>query len=690
MEKADRKKIEEIIRRRTREMTDEKYSQSRGEIFTRDCTERKIRAAEYFAPILEERFGEKYPGKDWNEVSANFSVLSDYSPDTIDRSEHFLYAIIYFILDSIYFGEDRNGMEKLKRILKECRIEDLADDDSSDAFLENRLLAAFHPLYHQNIADDIAELICFRNIDYVNYRNEKRRNGGYSFICDGWTTSLEKTGDYNKDFSVRKHFDDMMALVSERDKEDAIEAYKKLFFELIDCYLASEKQLEKQEAKLKAQREYLEFQIEEASRRIPEIPPEETLALIDKDRELEEKESSFDFQKVNFNDTYAYGSFSEPRLVHRETRSFADVTVPDPYKVIAGYFFLLEKGDDYAWLLSSSTATLGFATELLPWAECEWSDEEDEYRMDNREEKYCVCENFYKDVMNPSLVGLDDTFTPTISPAKYIYIKTEAIPPRYSVTLPDRDKLLPVFGEEMTSFLERSYVASYHGTHSVERESTILEEYVKIMNQLRASKKENAELSEKLREKDTSERKSGKEEKSPDERLLNELNALKESMSLLEEENGVLQRELERKKGEIAHIKVEHENEKEELNSLRELIFASESEKEETPDEDSHRTEWPYETKCSIAVVGGHSDWIAKMKALLPTVKFYGDRIPDRDALKHTDVLWFQTKFSLSHPTFYKVIDMAKNLGLPIRYCRSFGVYSSAEAIADDDRKRGL
>ena len=33
---------------------------------------------------------------------------------------------------------------------------------------------------------------------------------------------------------------------------------------------------------------------------------------------------------------------------------------------------------------------------------------------------------------------------------------------------------------------------------------------------------------------------------------------------------------------------------------------------------------------------------------------------------------------------------MAKNLGLSIRYCRLSGVYSSAEAIVEDDRKREL
>ncbi len=691
MEKADRKKIEEIIRLRTRELTGEKYSQESGEVFTRDCTERKIRSAEYFAPILEKKFGEKYPGLDWNEVSASLTVLSSYSPDTIDRGDNFLYAVAYFILDSVNFAQGSNDrMDELKRILRECSAVNLVDGDLYDGFARKRLIYAVHPLYHRNFADDIVELICFRNLDFVNYRNEKRSLGGYSFICDGWTTSLEKKKPCDSDFSVRKYFDDMMALVPESDKEDAMEAYRKLFFEMIDCYLDSEKKLEKQEAKLKAKREYIDFQIGEAVRMGMKMPQEERLSLLKKDDELQEKESAFSFKRINFNDTFAYGSFSEPRLLHRESSAFGNISVSDPYKVIAGYFFLLEKGDDYAWLLSASTATLGFASGLLPWAECEWDADEDGCRMHNKEEEYSVCENFYKPVIDPSSLGLDDTFTPSLSPAKYVYLKTEAIPPRYSVTLPDRDKLLPVLGEDLTSSLEKSYVASYHGTHSIEPENTFLEDYVKLMNQLRNAKKENAELSGKLMEKENAGGKSGKEEKSPDERVQNELNALRESMSLIEKENSILQRELEKGKSEIARLKKEHRDEKEELDSLRELVFASRTDSAGDADKDSLRMEWPYENVHSIAVIGGHTDWISKMKVLLPSVKFYGDRIPDRDALKHTEVVWFQTKFALSHPTYYKVIDMAKNLNLSIRYFLSPGVYSSAEAIADDDRKREL
>ncbi len=103
---------------------------------------------------------------------------------------------------------------------------------------------------------------------------------------------------------------------------------------------------------------------------------------------------------------------------------------------------------------------------------------------------------------------------------------------------------------------------------------------------------------------------------------------------------------LSKARDEINRLKREHRKGKEELNSLRELIFSRDS---GYSDEIEEKTiDYPYSTKHEIIVIGGHADWLKKMKQLLPSVKFYGDRVPDKEALKHTDVLWFQTYVCIS------------------------------------------
>ncbi len=98
--------------------------------------------------------------------------------------------------------------------------------------------------------------------------------------------------------------------------------------------------------------------------------------------------------------------------------------------------------------------------------------------------------------------------------------------------------------------------------------------------------------------------------------------------------------------------------------------------------------DYPYSTKHEIIVIGGHAEWLKKMKQLLLSVRFYGDRVPDKEALKHTDVLWFQTYVCISHSTFYKTVDILKNLDVSIKYCPSSGIYRCAGVIVEDDKKR--
>lgn len=687
-EEESRKRIEEIIRTRTRDITSDKFGQQTGEVFTRDCTLRKINAAVRFSPILKERFGEKYPSLDWDSISAELAVLNSDSPDTAEKESHFLYGIALFILDSVFYSdEDGKNFSRLMKILRDCqKIEDNIDEEIYESFVDDHFQTLYHPLYYPWAMETMIDLISFRNLEYTSYRKEKRGSGRYSIICDSVTTAFEKPARRDISLPVRKLFDSVIELVPEREREDAEEAFRELFYRLIDVYLEGRIIFEKQKTKLDAQEEYLDYQMDEMRGRLDKTSAEERRAILEKMDDLDRKRSNYELSYSNYDDCYTDGSFTEPSLKDRYSSAFSTIEVPDPYKVVAGFFFLLEKGDDMIWMLSASTATLSFASKLLPWDETEWDDD----CIPEFPETYHSPKDFYKPLLNPEDVGFDRYSFPTLSAAKYIFLLTDAVPPRYTFSFPDRDKVSAVMGNELTLELEKSYLSSYHAVHRASYDNDALfNSYLENMHEIRALKDELARLNEKISlfEKEKSE--GLKTDENTKKKLRDELDSAARAIDKLETMRSGAEFELEKAKMEIARLKSEHRDEKEELNTLRELIFENRNdENDRMDDEDSHAFTWPYETVKNTVVVGGHPDWINKVRSLLPTVRFYGDRAPDRESLKHTDVLWFQTKICLSHPTFYKVIETAKSLGIPIRYCRSFGIFSSAEAIVRNDREQ--
>lgn len=457
----DRSLIEEIIRKRTREITSDEYGQRTGEIFTRDCTMRKIHASSALAPVLEERFGEKYPSKNWAEISAALAVLNSISPDRIDIETHFLYGVAYFILDAVYYSDkERMNFGILEKILRNEQIEENVDEDVYDNYVDKHLTTCYHPLYLPGTVESIVDILAFRNLDYTSYRKEKRGSGNYSIICDSVTTAYDKPPRRNTGFSAREALDSILSLVPESEKNEAEESFRDLFFRLIDAYLEGRELLEKQKRKLDAQDEYIDYLMKEMDSR-DKPDREEARSLMKKFDEMDRKRASYNFSYNNYDDDYTLGVFSDPAILSRYSKAFGSVEVADPYKVVAGYFFLLLKDDDLVWLLSAATAALAYAGRLLPWVEVEWDPDWDP----EFPEAYHVPENFYRPVLKPEDVGYEQYMAPTMSPAKFIFFVSSTVPPRYTYSFPERESVRTVAGDELTLETEKSYLSCYHAAH---------------------------------------------------------------------------------------------------------------------------------------------------------------------------------------------------------------------------------
>lgn len=243
------------------------------EVFTQDATERKIRAAEYFAPILKEKFGEKYPLLDWEEESAKLTVLTYSGPDDINKELTSVPAIAIYFLDSIYQSE--GGKEKIRQLAELVKNDvdfKKAGDDAEEYFYNHCTLDAGYPVYPASLIDGICQYIAFRNIDYDAYSKLKSFTIDYPLMCDPYTSSLEKDTK-GIESKTRKIFLSILEMVPRKAKDEAVDEYKRLFFSLIDSFLESRDNIEKAKIKIEGKLEYMKFRKNEelSSRQSP--PP---------------------------------------------------------------------------------------------------------------------------------------------------------------------------------------------------------------------------------------------------------------------------------------------------------------------------------------------------------------------------------------------------------------------------------
>ena len=115
-----------------------------------------------------------------------------------------------------------------------------------------------------------------------------------------------------------------------------------------------------------------------------------------------------------------------------------------------------------------------------------------------------------------------------------------------------------------------------------------------------------------------------------------------------------------------------------ELSQLRETLFELRAREGQPEDESEAEIEFPYQTERRIVAFGGHDTWRKAIRPMLPGVRFFDrEMLPDVNAIKSADAVWIQPN-AISHPFYYRVIDMARKENIPVRY---FG-FASARKCA--------
>lgn len=678
---ADR--IESIIRKGTKGYASEKYWDK--EIFTREATERKIKASSFFFPLLKERLGEKYPDLDWEEEAALLSSMGIVSPDSINRDTYFLYGVSIYILDAILTTDNKYEIqEKLDKILPpDSKYYDL-DEENGYYFFDLYEDIGNHPYYSEDLLLLVTRVLSHRNSDYVTYDKGNK----CLYLLDKATVSYAPLSPIEDNPKTRESFEKLIDLVPPQYIEEAKEAYKSLFWTLIDKHLEARGKLKKHKAKIENLVEYGKLKFKE--RALNHIETKESNFFgKSTDTSLADNMQKFDeitFIDTNFNDFFCSGMTAFPSLRNRYTRGFDEIAVDDPFKIVAGYFFLLNENSDYAWLFGPAISTLSNGANLLPWKyDFNFSKETWKDIKSERKKGTLHSSSFYKIKLSGKMVGIPE-YKYNISAAQLLFAFTDTISPRYTPSLPFFKDFETIPDKDLVKETLDSYIVLHAMAEKIESNVNDMDTSNSHLEFVQELEKEVKTLKTEISEKTKKENINVSIEyfEKYEDKIRSLENEIKRLKKILDKERHI-QSQI---RNEKITLEQEIKSEREELHSLRELIFSKDNEEENSADNKKDSISFPISTSMRHVVIGGHEEWLKKIKAMVPDVTFLGDRVPSKELLKHTDVLWFQTHAGLSHSLFYKIIDDAKTLKLPVKYFTSSSAKGNAIQLFEEERNR--
>lgn len=127
-----------------------------------------------------------------------------------------------------------------------------------------------------------------------------------------------------------------------------------------------------------------------------------------------------------------------------------------------------------------------------------------------------------------------------------------------------------------------------------------------------------------------------------------------------------------------AELEKQNEERDKELEALRRLLFKNDEERRPSiPEEDLIA----FLASKKACVIGGHPNWVNKVRSLLPGWKYIGAaglQSKDASILAGFDCVYIYTDH-LDHKTYYKVMQVVRPTGVPIGYITSVNLRLSLE-----------
>lgn len=155
---------------------------------------------------------------------------------------------------------------------------------------------------------------------------------------------------------------------------------------------------------------------------------------------------------------------------------------------------------------------------------------------------------------------------------------------------------------------------------------------------------------------------------------LEEIRALKDEKKALLRKTEALEKEKEKLETEIAELRT---------------LIRSGANVQRNRQNDAPEVVFPYKAQKRYVVFGGHDSWLRAIRPLLDNVRFIGPNSrPDAGLILNADVIWFQTN-AIGHANFYKIINIIRTHGVPVRYFSFASAEKCAEELALSDMEYG-
>ena len=666
---------------------------------------RKIKAELEILIRITEKFENKYPDFSIErELCGFFSSTLTRNPETIDRQCDLTLAAAIFILDSIL--KSNNYDRAVYFIPHDERVSCVKlPDRFQDAVFSNDVIkGVMYLIRHRHGSSETfwtPETVAITPeksvfCEYGSYIKNVADDEDYIRLSEEYYMDAEKLSDSQRYYAL-------ISFIRPEIIERAVQRIYDFSFEFFDIILEKIEEC-KQKSQVLIQKIKKEIAVLEQISSKPDndivrnsilfYKPENLFSDDDDYDKFEEDETSRINAKI---DGYCgeldrlkyqrikscYEIVAAMALVIQKTeeKRVREFGINNPYEIIFAFLYLIDIGDDLAWIPQVPDCICGYASQLFPW----FALQNDEM-YDILEESFCTESSEKKNGKN-------------ISEADEIYDDDKNYEDDYALKYTDAyvwhrvdlevqpDKLMPRNIAQIIYSDSHVVPPRFQGSKFESAEAFIdsgfnpeeaeLFRFYKGLIRSAADKYDffNVQYTE---EKINAQKAEEKKELTVKE--LSEIIKLKNKE--IENLNSKLYssgKEVEKLNETIRKMKEQSSEESKELYELRELIYKLQNDSESDSDTEESGISFPYRTAERVVVYGGHATWLKVIVKLLPNVKFIDPYdTPDVNLIRNADVVWMQTN-AMPHNKYSKIMEIVRSKKIPVKY---FG-YASAEKCAD-------
>lgn len=629
--------------------------------------------------------------RDWARV--NTLMIKGYN--TSENNESILLGATLWMLDAI------------KRNKKMAELEALLPKDKK----------LFGEIKHPLLWDCAHDLTAIEGLMYII----KNRNSDCKNVNPNATDhyiindELMAKGKHQQNVPSRKLFEQVLALIPQRDIEDAAHMFEEKGWEWMSNFYEAKKMVWDQQMDVinRAQKaifytsnSVIDSGLSEgdmnniplSSRQQLAIVPENILRvdpIMDNtimqyehrmDRleaeyiRLTEKEDSL--YNFCFADAHMPYECKKQELGQEIAFILDKITIEDPYALCFGLLYLFETNSDIPWLYGLGIGLMEQVKRRLPWyyivKDLKSSDREtlrkllrDEKLRNEKMEELLSAPDKTKAIDFYSLsygdLDVDKTKRLQHNIAQIVFYETGCCVPRNQHICANSIKRMKAFGVD-DALIGR--VADYITVYSNASEQA----YQNSENARQANEKVVAQQAH-------------------IEDLQKTIVALEQELAKQKQENNRTAQSLyevtckaRNADAELQELSKKTELDRMELAELRSIVFAEE---EELSEEKCESIQIPYTVKNKTIVFGGRASAMTAMKTMLSgDIRFMDHRLlPNADVIKNAAAIWIQAK-CIAHKNCFRILDLARANGIPIHYFAYTSAARCAEQVALVDQKQ--